>query len=70
VAGTFTPWVEKELGCHDSYATNLLAVANLPNPEDMKPRLQPGFDNLDLKELAAAGRAVKKGVEPTEALLS
>lgn len=34
--GEFTPWVEKELGCHPEHATKLLAIANLPNPDELK----------------------------------
>lgn len=67
--GEFTPWVEKELGCHAEHATKLLAVANLPSPDELKTGLQAGFAiNLDLVELAKAGRAVKRGVEPQAAI--
>jgi hypothetical protein len=43
-------------------------VANLPGPDEAKRNLQVSFQNMDVDQLAAAGRAVKKGVEPTEAL--
>jgi hypothetical protein len=46
----------------------LLAVANLPNPDESKTSLQACFDNLNLMELAAAGRQVKKGASPAAAL--
>lgn len=67
--GDFTPWVEKELGCSRKHATDLLlAIAELPSPDDDPKRgVHASFDTLNIDELAAAGRAVKKGVDPVAA---
>lgn len=68
IRAEFTPWVEKELGCSDKYAQRLLAVANLPSPDELKTGVHPRF-TLNIDELAAAGRAVKRGIEPQAASL-
>lgn len=40
-----------------------MPIASLPNPEE-KTEVHFRFDNLNVDELAAAGRAVKKGAAP------
>ena len=57
------------MGCHAEHATKLLAIANLPNPDELKTGVHAGFEaNID--ELAKAGRAVRNGSPAHDSHLS